>query len=62
MKKRSRTINGMLDEIRRRGGTVSLSDQTSDEMAELFLKEILDCPECRKEVGRMANLPPRREH
>jgi len=62
MRKRSKQINRMLDEIRRRGGIAGLSDDTPDEMAELFLKEILDCPDCREEVGRMAKLPPRRDH
>jgi hypothetical protein len=59
--KRNRKIEAMLQTIRNRGGVIGMSDKLSDEEAEFFLKEILDCPDCIKETQRAAHLPaPRR--
>lgn len=39
-------IRRMIEEIRRRGGDVQLSERLPDEAVELFLQEILNCPDC----------------
>ena len=46
----NRKIRTMMREIERRGGQVGASDNLADEVAEVFLREILDCPECREEA------------
>ena len=50
-------IEQMLQEIRNRGGLVHVSDKLTEEQREFFLQEILSCPDCIKEVERMARLP-----
>jgi hypothetical protein len=63
--KRNRKIELMLNTIRKRGGIVGVSDKLSDEQAEFFLREILDCPDCMAEAQRAGHLqaPQRRtEH
>ena len=62
MGKRSRRVDRMLEEIRRRGGIAGLSDDIPDDVAEMFLREVLDCPDSREDVERMARQTPRREH
>lgn len=39
-------IRNLMREIERRGGRVGLSESIPDEVAEQFLREILDCPDC----------------
>ncbi|MGZ5473964.1 MAG: hypothetical protein ACXW31_13065 [Thermoanaerobaculia bacterium] len=43
----NRKIRNLMREIERRGGNVGLSESIPDEVAEQFLREILDCPDCR---------------
>lgn len=62
MGKRSRRVGRMLEEIRRRGGIAGLSDDIPDDVAEMFLREVLDCPDCRGDMTRMARPALRREH
>jgi hypothetical protein len=58
---KNRRIKVMIEEIRRRGGMVGISDELSDEEAELFLREVLHCPDCMEEARRAGTLtPPRR--
>lgn len=57
MRKRSKKINSMIEEIRRRGGIIGLSDDTPEEIEELFLRQVLDCPECRAEAARLEKRP-----
>ena len=54
--KRSKKIKAMLQTIRERGGIVHVSDTLSDEQAEYFLEEILNCPDCRDEAQRSARM------
>ena len=39
-------IRRMMREIESRGGRVGVSEDLPDEVAEQFLDEILDCPDC----------------
>ena len=54
---KKRKIEQMLQEIRNRGGLVHVSDQLTEEQKEFFLQEILSCPDCIREVERMARRP-----
>ena len=54
---KKRKIERMLQEIRNRGGLVHVSDTLTDEQKEFFLQEILSCPDCVREVERMAKQP-----
>ena len=57
-------IRKMREQIERRGGVVSISEKLPDEIAERFLREILDCPDCGGR-SRAPNRPvkePRRSH
>ncbi|HEV7486531.1 MAG TPA: hypothetical protein VGQ65_12705 [Thermoanaerobaculia bacterium] len=40
------TIRRLKAEIERRGGRIHINDNLPDEIAETFLREILDCPDC----------------
>ena len=42
----NRKIARMRKEIERRGGVIGMSDRLPDDIAEFFLAEILDCPDC----------------
>lgn len=42
----NKTLRELRREIERRGGRVYLEPHLPDDLAELFLREILDCPEC----------------
>jgi len=46
----NKKVKSMKEEIKRRGGIVHVSDELPDEVAERFLAEILDCPDCRDEA------------
>lgn len=52
----NRKIRTMMREIERRGGRVGVADTLTDEVAEAFLREILDCPDCRAEAEKDARL------
>jgi hypothetical protein len=47
---RNERIKAMKREIERRGGTVVTMDSLPDELVEVFLRQVLDCPECRMEA------------
>lgn len=47
----NKRLRKMQREIERRGGVVELGD-LPDDVAELFLREVLDCPECLAEARR----------
>ena len=51
-------IEAMKREIERRGGFVGSLAPVSDDVLELFLREMLDCPECAGEMDEP--LVPRR--
>ena len=57
-------IRKMKQEIERRGGLLSLSEDLPDEVAEMFLEEVLNCPDCMAEAQREAQAlrRPRRDH
>ncbi len=40
-------IRNLMREVERRGGKVGFSDSIPDEIAEEFLMQVLDCPDCR---------------
>lgn len=42
----SRKLKQMQEEIERRGGFIHLSAEIPDAIAEQFLREVLDCPDC----------------
>ena len=48
---RKARIRAMRAEIERRGGIVGPLDGLPDDVAELFLREVLDCPDCQEEAG-----------
>lgn len=54
----------MMREIERRGGIVGMESNVPDDVLEQFLKEVLDCPDCRAAVDASAGLvdPAKREH
>lgn len=54
---RNRRIKKMMEELRRRGGMVGISDECSDQEAEFFLQEVLDCPDCLEEARQAGRLP-----
>ena len=48
----NKKVAGMISEIERRGGVIGMSSDLPDDVAESFLAEILDCPDCRAEASR----------
>jgi hypothetical protein len=58
----NRKIAKMIEEIQQRGGVVGISPTTPDELAEEFLREVLDCPDCRAEAEEIARRKKRPEH
>ena len=48
----NKKLQRMKQEIERRGGVLHVEPRLPDELAELFLREILDCPECMEEARR----------
>lgn len=42
-------IRQMKEEIARRGGVAFVSEELPDSVAELFLQEILACPDCMED-------------
>ena len=48
------TLRKLRGEIEKRGGVVHLEPNLPDEVAELFLREILDCPDCMAEARTAA--------
>ena len=46
----NKTLRRLRREIERRGGVVHLEPNLPDDLAELFLREILDCPDCMAEA------------
>ena len=45
------TLRKLRQEIELRGGRVYLEPHLPDDLAELFLREILDCPDCMAEAA-----------
>ena len=43
----NRKIRQMMDEVERRGGVIHIDPGAPDEIAERFLEQVLDCPDCR---------------
>jgi len=58
----SKRLRALKREIERRGGRVGMAPDLPDEVAELFLREILDCPDCLEEARKMRTRESRREH
>ena len=46
----NKRLRRMKEEIERRGGLVHIAPELPDQVAELFLREILDCPDCLAEA------------
>ncbi|HXH38849.1 MAG TPA: hypothetical protein VNN08_09500 [Thermoanaerobaculia bacterium] len=42
----NRRIRRLREQIERRGGQVHIDENLPDEIAEMFLREILTCPDC----------------
>lgn len=57
----NKKIEEMMREIERRGGVVGVNASLPDEVAEMFLKEILECPECCATQGSSADSIGRRD-
>jgi hypothetical protein len=58
----SKRLRALKREIERRGGRVGMAPDLPDEVAELFLREILDCPDCLEEARKMQARDRPREH
>jgi hypothetical protein len=41
------TIQRLMKQIEERGGKVHVSGTLPDEMTEIFLRQILECPDCK---------------
>jgi hypothetical protein len=50
----NRKLRKLQREIERRGGVLHVAPQLPDEIAELFLREILECPDCMAEARKGA--------
>jgi hypothetical protein len=50
-RRRDEKIAAMKQEIERRGGMVHISEALPAALVERFLREVLDCPDCRAEAG-----------
>ncbi len=42
----NKTIRRLKQEIERRGGQIHIDENLPDDVAELFLREVLSCPDC----------------
>lgn len=51
----SKNIRRLREQIERRGGKVHLDKNIADEIAELFLKEVLACPDCAEQSPAASN-------
>ena len=60
----SKRLRALKREIKRRGGLVGVAPDLPDDVAELFLREILDCPDCLAEArrARASFAKPARKH
>lgn len=60
----NKKIARMMKEIERRGGKIGMNSALPDDVAELFLAEILDCPDCLEVAAAngvaLADQPPAR--
>ena len=50
----NKKIAKMIAEIQQRGGVVGIPPSMPDDIAEVFLREVLDCPDCRAEAEAIA--------
>ncbi|MHB0968963.1 MAG: hypothetical protein ACYC7A_14850 [Thermoanaerobaculia bacterium] len=59
---RATRIEAMKKEIESRGGIIGISPDAPEEVTELFLMEVLSCPDCMAEARRnkAAQLAPGR--
>ena len=48
----NRKLRRLQREIERRGGVLHVAPRLPDEIAELFLREILECPDCMAEARK----------
>jgi len=42
----NKTIRRLKQEIEQRGGQIHIDENLPDDIAELFLREVLSCPDC----------------
>ena len=56
----NKRIAKMIAEIQERGGVVGINPSMPDDLAEEFLLQVLDCPDCRAEAEEIAE--KKREH
>ncbi len=42
----NKTIRRLKQEIEQRGGQIHIDENLPDDVAELFLREVLSCPDC----------------
>jgi hypothetical protein len=60
---RANRIEAMKKEIEQRGGLIGISPDAPEEITELFLMEVLSCPDCMEEARQRhasAQLAPNR--
>lgn len=57
-------LKQLKERIERAGGRMGMRDDIPDEVAELFLREILSCPDCQAEIAAAERHPRgrRRDH
>lgn len=49
----NKTIRRLKAEIERRGGRIHIDENVPDEITEMFLREILACPDCGSRPQQM---------
>ena len=52
-------IREMKEEIERRGGVLHLGEELPDAIMELFLDEVLNCPDCMAAARLEGSMPKR---
>ena len=58
----NRKLRKMKDEIERRGGLIHIAPDLPDEVAELFLREILNCRDCLAEARKTRSADGKSDH
>jgi hypothetical protein len=48
----NKTIKRLMAEIERRGGQIHVNENLPDEITEMFLRQILACPDCAHEEAQ----------
>jgi len=48
----NKTIKRLKAEVERRGGSIYINENLPDEIMEIFLRQILECPDCAREKAQ----------